>query len=107
MFDEKYPEVDPNKKSANEVWESRYAVPGYLFGKEPILTLKSFVQNLKTGKVLDVAMGEGRNAVFLASNGFQVEGIDCSGKGVAKAKALADEKKVSIEAKTQNLDFQY
>lgn len=105
MFDEKYPEVDPNKKSAVEIWEARYASSGYLFGKEPIVSLKSFVGNLKTGKVLDVAMGEGRNAVFLAQSGFQVEGLDCSAKAVAKAKALADEKKVSIEAKTQNLDF--
>lgn len=105
MFDEKYPEVDPNKKSAVEVWESRYAGTGYLFGKEPIVSLKSFVQNLKTGKVLDVAMGEGRNAVFLAEKGFQVEGLDCSNKAVEKAKALAAEKKVSFEVKTQNLDF--
>ncbi|MFM8314499.1 MAG: class I SAM-dependent methyltransferase [Deltaproteobacteria bacterium] len=105
MFDEKYPEVDPNKKSAIEVWESRYAGPGYLFGKEPIVSLKSFVQNLKTGKVLDVAMGEGRNAVFLAEKGFQVEGLDCSNKAVQKAKALADEKRVSIDVKSQNLDF--
>jgi len=105
MFDEKYPELDPNKKSANEIWETRYATSGYLFGKEPIVSLKNFVQNLKPGKVLDVAMGEGRNAVFLAQSGFQVEGIDCSAKAVEKAKGLAQEKKVSIEAKTQNLDF--
>jgi cyclopropane fatty-acyl-phospholipid synthase-like methyltransferase len=105
MFDEKYPEVDPNKKSAVEIWEARYASAGYLFGKEPIVSLKSYVSNLKPGKVLDVAMGEGRNAVFLAQNGFQVEGLDCSAKAVAKARALADEKKVSIEVKTQNLDF--
>jgi cyclopropane fatty-acyl-phospholipid synthase-like methyltransferase len=105
MFDEKYPEVDPNKKSAVEIWEARYSSAGYLFGKEPIVSLKSYISNLKPGKVLDVAMGEGRNAVFLAQNGFQVEGIDCSAKAVAKAKALADEKKVSVEAKTQNLDF--
>ena len=105
MFDEKYPELDPNKKSAVEVWENRYAVTGYLFGKEPIVTLKSFVQQLKPGKILDVAMGEGRNAVFLAQNGFQVEGLDCSAKAVEKAKALATEKKVNIEVKAQNLDF--
>lgn len=105
MFDEKYPEVDPNKKSATEIWEARYAPAGYLFGKEPIVSLKSFASNLRPGKVLDVAMGEGRNAVFLAQSGFQVEGLDCSAKAVAKAKALADEKKVSIEFKTQNLDF--
>ena len=105
MFDEKYPELDPNKKSATEIWEARYSSPSYLFGKEPILSLKNFVQNLKSGKVLDVAMGEGRNAVFLAEKGFQVEGMDCSTKAIQKAKSLAEEKKVGVEAKVQNLDF--
>lgn len=105
MFDEKYPEVDPNKKQANEVWNERYGSSGYLFGKEPVLALKSYVGALKKGKTLDIAMGEGRNSVFLAANGFQVEGLDCSAKAIEKAKALAAEKNVQIDAKTQNLDF--
>lgn len=105
MFDEKYPEPDPNKRSAVQVWEERYAGTNYLFGKEPVLSLKSYANILRKGKALDIAMGEGRNAVYLASQGFQVEGIDCSAKAVEKAKALAAEKGVSIDAKTQNLDF--
>ncbi len=105
MFDEKYPELDPNKKSAVEIWEARYGTPGYLFGKEPCITLKNFHHVLRPGRALDVAMGEGRNTVFLAQKGFQAEGIDCSAKAVEKAKSLADEKQVTIEAKAQNLDF--
>ncbi len=105
MFDEKYPEVDPNKKTAVQVWEERYAGDSYLFGKEPVLTLKSFSDILRPGKAIEIAMGEGRNVVYLAQKGFQVEGIDCSTKAVEKAKKLAAEKKVSIEVKTQNLDF--
>ena len=85
MFDEKYPEVDPNKKTAVQIWEERYAHPGYLFGKEPVLTLKNYVSILQKGKTLDVAMGEGRNAVFLAENGFVTEGVDCSKKAIDKA----------------------
>ncbi len=105
MFDEKYPEVDPNKKSALQIWEERYSKNGYLYGKEPVVTLKTFCGNLKTGKALDIAMGEGRNAVYLASNGFEVEGIDVSPKAVEKAKALATEKGVNFSSKVQNLDF--
>jgi tellurite methyltransferase len=105
MFDEKYPEVDPNKRTAVQIWEERYGSSGYIFGKEPVLALKNHVSALRKGKALDVAMGEGRNSVYLASQGFQVEGVDCSAKAIEKAKALAAEKKVSIEAKTQNLDF--
>lgn len=105
MFDPKYPERDPNKRSAKEIWEERYGQGGYLFGKEPALVLKNHVAALKKGKALDVAMGEGRNAVFLAQNGFQVQGLDASPKAVEKAKALAAERGVPIDAKVQNLDF--
>ena len=106
MFDDfKYPELDPNKKPAPEVWDKRYEGVSYLFGKEPILLLKSFSSLLKKGKTLDVAMGEGRNLVFLASQGFEGEGVDCSKVAIEKAKKLAEEKKVNVETKVQNLDF--
>ena len=107
MFDEKYPEVDPNKKSAAQIWEARYNQKndGYLFGKEPVVTLKTFVDVLRPGKAIDIAMGEGRNSVFLAQKGFQVEGVDCNAKAVERAKRLAEEKGVTIDAKSQNLDF--
>lgn len=105
LDDIKYPEPDPNKKPAVQIWEERYGCEGYLFGKEPIASLKHFVSVLKPGKALDVAMGEGRNAVFLAEKGFQVGGVDCSTGAIEKAKKLAGEKKVTIEFKVQNLDF--
>jgi len=105
MDDFKYPEPDPNKKPAGEVWNARYAGEKYLYGKEPVLALKNNVDFLRKGKVIDIAMGEGRNSVFLAQQGFQVEGVDCSSVGVEKAGKLAAEKGVTIEAKTQNLDF--
>lgn len=106
MFDEpKYPEPDPNKKPIAEVWNQRYAGDNFLFGREPISLLKTHVGDLKKGKALDVAMGEGRNAVFLAKNGFQVDGLDASKVAVEKAHRLAGENQVKIEAKAQNLDF--
>lgn len=105
MDELKYPEPDPNKKSAPQLWNERYAGEKYLFGKEPAVLLKTFVGALKKGKAIDIAMGEGRNAVFLAQNGFEVEGIDCSAAAIEKAKKLAAEKGVTIDAKSQNLDF--
>lgn len=106
MFDDiQYPEVDPNKKNAVDLWQERYASESYLFGKEPSPFLKAFYSHLTKGPLLDVAMGEGRNSVFLASQGFQVEGLDCSARAVEKANQLAAEKKVSLQAKVQNLDF--
>lgn len=106
MFDDiQYPEIDPNKKNAVDLWQERYAGEDYLFGKEPSPFLKSFVSHLAKGPTLDVAMGEGRNSAFLASQGFQVEGLDCSSQAIEKANQLATEKKVSFQAKVQNLDF--
>ncbi len=105
MDDFKYPEPDPNKKTAAEVWNARYAGEKYLFGKEPVLALKNHLEHLKKGRCIEIAVGEGRNAVFLAQNGFQVEGIDCSSVGIEKAKKLAAEKNVTLDVKSQNLDF--
>lgn len=105
MFDEKYPEPDPNKKPAAQVWDERYAGEKYLFGKEPVLLLKNYLSILKPGKAVEIACGEGRNSVFLAQNGFQIEGVDCSKNAIEKAKKLAAEKNATAEFKTQNLDF--
>ena len=51
---------------------------------------------LPTGKVLDIAMAEGRNAVFLAKKGYQVEGVDYSEVALRKAKLLARENRVEV-----------
>jgi tellurite methyltransferase len=105
LDDFKYPEPDPNKRPPGQVWDERYQADTYLFGKEPVGFLKHYVSALKKGKAIDVGMGEGRNAVFLAQQGFEVDAIDCSARGVEKTKALAAEKGVTVEAKVQNLDF--
>ncbi len=105
MDDIRYPEPDPNKKTAGQLWNDRYAGERYLYGKEPVLCLKNGLQFLKKGRALDVGMGEGRNAVYLAQHGFQVEGVDGSSVAIEKAKKLATEKGVTVDAKSQNLDF--
>jgi SAM-dependent methyltransferase len=105
LDDFKYREPDPNKKPPAEVWNQRYAGESYLFGKEPVLALKSHVGQLRRGKAIEIAMGEGRNSVFLAQQGFEVEGIDCASVAIEKAKKLAAEKKVTGDFKVQNLDF--
>ncbi|MBI3805788.1 MAG: methyltransferase domain-containing protein [Nitrospirae bacterium] len=51
---------------------------------------------LKKGRALDLAMGEGRNALYLAQNGFQVDGVDLSEEAVRKATALARSHRATI-----------
>ena len=85
-------------------WDALYNnAQGYVFGKEPAAFLKDHLDLLPKGRALDIAMGEGRNAVFLAKKGFQVEGVDLSEVAIRKAKRLARENQVSIQ--TINADL--
>jgi len=80
-----------------ERWESRFAASEYVFGKTPNAFLKSKAHLLKRGeKALAFADGEGRNGVFLAEQGLDVLSLDFSPNAIAKAKALARERGVSI-----------
>ena len=62
---------------------------------------------LPKGNVLDVAMGGGRNSVYLASMGFQVEGVDISKDAIESALKLANEKHVRITTRLADLEKDY
>jgi SAM-dependent methyltransferase len=78
-------------------WNRRYAGADYLFGTAPNDWLREHAGVWKPGdRVLSVADGEGRNSVWLASRGLQVDAFDISDVGVAKARRLAAEHGVSV-----------
>ncbi len=80
-----------------ERWQKRFAAPGYAFGKEPNVFLKAQAHLLRPGqRALAVADGEGRNGVWLAEQGLDVLAIDFSETGLAKARALAAERGVTL-----------
>ena len=85
-------------------WDTRYRTDAYVLGKEPVAFLENNVGLLPKGRALDVAAGEGRNAVFLAEHGFEVDAIDISPVGLAKADALAEERGVKIRTIQANLE---
>jgi tellurite methyltransferase len=62
---------------------------------------------LPTGRVLDVAMGIGRNAVYLAQKGFDVEGVDISPEAVHSALDHAREAGVTLKARVADLEGNY
>lgn len=87
-----------------ERWDLKYQTTEYISGKEPIPFLKQSMELLPKGRALDLAMGEGRNGVFLARKGFEVTGIDISETGLIKAEALATEYGVKITTKVADLE---
>lgn len=73
-------------------WDEKYSRPTFIFGKSPVQFLAENYQYIPyEGTVLDMGMGEGRNAVFLAQKGYKVTGIDISSVAVKKAYLLAQE----------------
>jgi 2-polyprenyl-3-methyl-5-hydroxy-6-metoxy-1,4-benzoquinol methylase len=82
---------------AARTWDSRYNSDEYIFGKEPNRWLHQHSSVLPdSGRVLCVADGEGRNSVWLASRGLEIDAFDVSNTGVEKARRLAAEKNVTV-----------
>ena len=80
----------------------------YVYDPNPSSFLVENINLLpKKGKALDIAMGEGRNALFLAGLGYEVEGVDRSPEAVAKALQLARERGLSIKAAVGDLEKAY
>jgi tellurite methyltransferase len=74
-------------------------------GFEPADFLVEHVGLLPVGRVLDVAAGNGRNAIYLAGLGFKVEGIDRSEEAVTAAREAAREAGVTIEMRVADLEL--
>jgi 2-polyprenyl-3-methyl-5-hydroxy-6-metoxy-1,4-benzoquinol methylase len=91
-------------KADQKRWNDRFGREEFAFGKEPNPFLKKHIRLLPKGKALDIASGEGRNAVFLAQHGFEVDAVDISEKGLKKARKLAREKGVKINTFLIDLD---
>ncbi len=92
------------KPRDKERWNKYYDTDKYIFGEKPIRFLKENVHLLPKGKTLDIAMGEGRNGVYLATKGFDVLGLDISEKGLEKAHKLASANKVKIVTQVADLE---
>lgn len=75
-------------------WDERYEALGLVWSAGPNLFLPPLVKNLNPGRALDLACGEGRNAIWLANNGWDVTGVDYSPVGIEKARRLAGDTQV-------------
>lgn len=79
--------LDQNKISEG------YKRKDYLWGIKPNRFVIKVPELIRGGSVLDIGVGEGRNAFFLAEKGFEVTGIDISKEAIVKFLDLAQKKK--------------
>ena len=85
-------------------WEEDYKSNDILWGLKPNEVLTRYVKLLpENGKVLDIGIGEGRNALYLAKLGFEVEGIDLSQTAVQRCKELSNKYGVQLKASVNDI----
>jgi len=82
-----------------DFWNKRFNTPDYIFGKAPneYLEVQAKLHLKQRDSVLCVADGEGRNSVWLAKQGIQVDAFDVSKIALKKAIALATEEAVQVQ----------
>jgi 2-polyprenyl-3-methyl-5-hydroxy-6-metoxy-1,4-benzoquinol methylase len=80
----------------NPFWDARYDTPFFVYGKEPNRFFASELGRILPGKILLPGEGEGRNAVFAARQGWEVDAFDQSHIAMLKARSFAAELGVSI-----------
>jgi SAM-dependent methyltransferase len=68
-----------------ERWDRVYASEPHLYTREANALLVEVTRGMKPGAALDIGMGEGRNARYLASLGWEVTGVDVSAEGTRQA----------------------
>ena len=86
----------------DKTWDERY-VQDWDLSKGPAPFLKEHIHRLPRGRALDVAMGNGRNSIFLAMHGYEVDGIDYSRVAVEKVRSYAKKNSLHINAMQADL----
>ncbi len=77
-------------------WDDRFGGDTYVYGTEPNDFLRAEAARIPRGRVLALAEGEGRNAVFLAGLGHDVTAVDLSREGLRKTEKLAADRGVAV-----------
>lgn len=76
-------------------WDERFEAGDYPEDPDPSPVLRRYVDSLPDGRALDLATGTGRNAVFLATEGYEVDAIDKSRPGLETARENARDRGVA------------
>jgi ubiquinone/menaquinone biosynthesis C-methylase UbiE len=96
--------VSEVRSSAVERWDERYAGRDYIWDVEPNRFVAEHLAALAPGTAVDLAAGEGRNAVWLADCGWRVIAVDFSTVGLDKARRLAIDRGVADRVEAVEAD---
>ena len=88
---------------AADFWDARYEAETYAYGTEPNVYFRRQLDALPPGRLLLLAEGEGRNAVYAARQGWQVTAVDFSDEGRAKTQRLAASQGVRLDYQVADL----
>ncbi|HSL57459.1 MAG TPA: class I SAM-dependent methyltransferase [Acidimicrobiales bacterium] len=80
-----------------DAWNQRYSSPDLVWTATPNRTVAEQVADLEPGRALDLATGEGRNAIWLAEQGWRVTAVDFSDAGIATGRRMAAERDVDVD----------
>lgn len=84
-------------------WEDAYRSVESLWGLKPDRPLIEYAKVVPKGVILDLGIGEGRNALFFAKMGYEVEGVDISQTAIERSLQRAETENLRIKAKVKDL----
>jgi len=87
----------------SSTWEEAYRSVESLWGLKPDRTLIEYAKIVPKGNVLDLGIGEGRNALFFAKMGYEVDGIDISQTAVERCIERAKTQNLKVKAEVRDL----
>ena len=88
-----------------EQWNRRYAEKAFVWTVEPNQFVVAETEGLTPGRAVDLAAGEGRNAIWLAERGWKVTAVDYSDVAIEKGKKLAESRGVRVHWIVADLDL--
>lgn len=80
----------------SRAWNERYAAAELVWSETPNIFVAEVAGVLPAGRALDLACGEGRNAIWLARRGWTVTGVDFSDTAIGKARHLAEKARATV-----------
>ena len=78
-------------------WDARYSTGEYIWNAGPNRFVADHLADLEPGTAIDLAAGEGRNAVWLAERGWEATAVDFSAVALDKAERLATDRGVVVQ----------